>query len=69
MMRSMVIQMNDGQLQTLAQLQAFLDGTMAVDFAVAAEERYGFIGRTVRRFSYRRLSGCRRPWCCGFLSG
>ena len=51
MMQSMVIQMNDRQLQTLAQLQAFLDGTAAVDFAVAAAERYGFIGRTVRRFS------------------
>jgi hypothetical protein len=38
MMQSMVIQMNDRQLQTLAQLQAFLDGTTEVDFAVAAEE-------------------------------
>jgi hypothetical protein len=36
----------------LAQLQAFLDGTTAVDFALAPEERYGFIGRTVRRFTY-----------------
>jgi hypothetical protein len=50
-MQSMVIQMNDRQLQTLAQLQAFLDGTTEVDFAVCAEERYGFIGRTVHRFS------------------
>jgi hypothetical protein len=32
MMQSMVIQMNDRQLQTLSQLQAFLDGTAAVDF-------------------------------------
>jgi hypothetical protein len=55
MMQSMVIQMNDRQLQTLSHLQAFLDGTAAVDFAVAAEERYGFIGRTVRRFAYGRL--------------
>jgi hypothetical protein len=59
MMQSMVIQMNDRQLQTLAQLQAFLDGTAAVDFAVAAAERYGFIGRTVRRFSYGRLKRAR----------
>jgi hypothetical protein len=29
MMQSMVIQMNDRQLQTLAQLQAFLDGTVS----------------------------------------
>jgi hypothetical protein len=28
-MQSVVIQMNDRQLQTLAQLQAFLDGTAA----------------------------------------
>jgi hypothetical protein len=30
-MQSMVIQMNDRQLQTLAQLQAFLDGTTEAD--------------------------------------
>jgi len=55
MMRGMVIDMNDEQLHTLAQLRAFLDGTAAVDFAVAAEARYDFIARTVRRFGYGRL--------------
>src|SRR3989304_2809559 len=55
MMRGMVIDMNDEQLHTLAQLQAFLDGTAAVDFAVAAAVRYDFIARTVRRFDYGRL--------------
>ena len=55
MMRGMVIDMNDEQLHTLADLQAFLDGTMAVDFAVAAEARYDFIARTVRRFGYACL--------------
>ena len=55
MMRGMVIDMNDEQLHTLAELQAFLDGTVAVDFAVAADERYDFIARTVRRFGYGRL--------------
>src|ERR1035437_1398848 len=55
MMRSMVIDMNDNQLHTLAQIQAFLDGTVAVEFSVAAEERYGFIARTVRRLGYARL--------------
>ena len=55
MMRGMVIDMNDGQLNTLVQLQAFLDGTMAVDFAVAPDERYDFTARTLRRFGYRRL--------------
>ena len=54
-MRGMVIDMNDEQLHTLAELQAFLDGTVAVDFAVAADERYDFIARTVRRFGYGRL--------------
>ena len=55
MMRGMVIDMNDRQFNTLVQLQAFLDGTMAVDFAVAADERYDFIARTLQRFGYRRL--------------
>jgi hypothetical protein len=43
MMRGMVIDMNNEQLPTLAQLQAFLEGTMALDFSVAPEERYDFI--------------------------
>ena len=51
----MVIDMNDEQLYTLAELQAFLDGTVAVDFAVAAAARYDFIARTVQRFGYGRL--------------
>jgi transposase InsO family protein len=55
MMRGMVIDMNDEQLHTLAQLKAFLEGTLAVDFAVATDERYDFIARTVRRFGYGRL--------------
>src|SRR5271167_2180459 len=67
MMQRMVIHMNDGQLQTLAQLQAFLEGTTAVDFAVAAEERYGFIGRTVRRFGYRRLKRAQKAVVLRFL--
>jgi hypothetical protein len=48
----MVIDMNDKQLLTLAQLQSFLNGTVAVNFSVAAEERYDFIARTVCRFGY-----------------
>ena len=49
MIRGMVIDMNDQQLLTLAQLRAFVDGTVAVDFQVTGEERYGFIARTIRR--------------------
>jgi transposase InsO family protein len=66
-MQGMVIQMNDRQLQTLAQLQAFLDGTTAVDFTVTSEERYGFIGRTVRRFAYGRLKRAQKAVVLRFL--
>ena len=54
-MRGMVIDMDDEQLRTLADLQSFLAGTMAMDLTVAEDERYEFIARTVRRFGYRRL--------------
>lgn len=54
-MRGMVIEMNDEQLRTLADVRSFLDGTVAMDFTVASEERYEFIVRTVRRFGYGRL--------------
>jgi hypothetical protein len=63
----MVIQMNDQHFQTLAQLQAFIDGTTAIDFALAAEERYGFIGRTVRRFMYHRLKRVEKAVVLRFL--
>lgn len=66
-MQGMVIQMNDRQLQTLAQLQAFLDGTLAVDFSVAAAERYDFIARTVRRFAYGRLKRAQKAVVLRFL--
>lgn len=68
-MRSMVIQMNDQHLQTLAlaQLRVFLDGTTAVDFVLAAEERYGFIRRTVRRFTYRHLKRVAKAVVLRFL--
>ena len=52
----MVIDMNEKQLLTLAQLRSFL-GTVAIDFAVAPEERYAFIARTVRRFGYAVEAG------------
>ena len=51
----MVIDMNDEQLRTLADVQGFLDGTVAMDFTVAEDERYAFIARTVKRFGYGRL--------------
>ena len=68
MMRGMVIDMNDRQLLTLAQLRSFLNGTVALDFAVAAEERYAFIARTVRRFSYARLKRADKSVVLRFLA-
>jgi transposase InsO family protein len=67
MMRGMVIDMNDEQLHTLAELQAFLDGTVAVDFAVVAAARYDFIARTVRRFGYGRLKRADKAVVLRFL--
>ncbi len=67
MMRGMVIDMNDEQLDTLAQLRAFLDGTAAVDFAVAADARYDFIARTIRRFGYRHLKRADKSVVLRFL--
>ena len=67
MMEGMVIDMNDKQLLTMAQLQAFLNGTVAVDFTVASEERYEFIARTVCRFGYRRLRRTEKAVVLRFL--
>lgn len=67
MMRGMVIDMNDEQLSTLAQLQAFLDGTAPVVFSVVAAERYDFIARTLRRFDYARLKRAEKAVVLRFL--
>jgi transposase InsO family protein len=64
----MVIDMNDEQLKTLGDLQGFLDGTVAMDFAVAAEERYAFITRTVKRFGYGRLKRSDKAIVLRFLA-
>ena len=67
MMRGMVIDMNDEQLHTLAELQAFLDGTVAVDFVMADEARYACIARTVQRFGYGRLKRAEKGVVLRFL--
>lgn len=53
----MVIHMNDSQLTTLEQIQAFLKGTAAVVFTPPADDaaRYRFIASALSRFGYRRL--------------
>ena len=68
MMRGMVIDMNDAQLHTLDRLRAFLEGTLAVDFSVAANERYDFITRTLRRFGYARLRRADKSVVLRFLA-
>jgi transposase InsO family protein len=53
----MVIDMNETQLNTVAQVRAFLDGTLEVQFQSIGNDaqRYGFIGAVLSRFAYRRL--------------
>jgi transposase InsO family protein len=53
----MVIDMNDTQLTTVAQLGAFLNGTLTVEFRALDEDgkRYEFIAGVLKRLRYRRL--------------
>ena len=53
----MVIDMNDAKLTTLAQLEAFLDGSAVVDFGPAGDDlaRYAHITGVLARFGYRGL--------------
>jgi len=53
----MVIDMNETRLNTVAQLRAFLDGTVAVQFQPGSDDvqRYDFIATVLKRFAYRRL--------------
>ena len=67
MMRGMVIDMNDEQLHTLADLQAFLNGTVAMELTVSVDERYEFIARTVKRFGYGRLKRAEKAVVLRFL--
>ena len=54
----MVIDMNEQQLTTVAQLRAFLNGTQEVQFEPTGEDsqRYAFIAAAVKRLRYARLS-------------
>lgn len=56
------------RLQTLEQVQAFLDGTTAIDFApLARRAAYDFIGETIRRFRYPALPKADRGRGCRYL--
>ena len=63
----MVIDMDDEQLRTLADVRGFLEGTVAMEFTVAAEERYAFIARTVKRFGYGQLKRADKAVVLRFL--
>jgi len=54
---NMVIDMNETRLNTVAQLRAFLEGTLEVKFQPIRNdvERYGFIAAVLGRFTYRGL--------------
>jgi hypothetical protein len=46
----MAINMKEAKLQTLAQIKAFLDGTLEVAFRVPKEGCNPFVGRALKRF-------------------
>lgn len=53
----MVIDMNESRLNTVAQLRAFLEGTLEVEFCSlnSDAQRYAFISTLLRRFGYAGL--------------
>ena len=53
----MVIDMNESRLNTVAQLRAFLNGTLEVEFCPLSSDpqRYQFIGAVLTRFRYSQL--------------
>ena len=55
--QNMVIDMNETRLKTVAQLGAFLAGTIEVKFQPIRNdvERYGFIAAVLGRFAYPQL--------------
>jgi len=53
----MVIDMNETRLNTVAQLRAFLEGTLEVEFCALNNDtqRYEFIGTLLKRLRYAQL--------------
>jgi hypothetical protein len=65
--QGMVIYMNEQQLQTLEQLQAFLDGTTAIKWQLAPSERSACSSRTLHRFTYAHLKRAQKTVVLRFL--
>jgi hypothetical protein len=65
-MARMVIDMNETQLKTVAQLRAFLNGTPDVQFQSIGDDmkRYEFIAAVLKRLCYPRLGRADKAWCC-----
>jgi hypothetical protein len=60
----MVTYMNEQKIQNLDDVQAFLAGTMEVEFRIQDKDaRYAWIERTLRRFRYRSLGRVERQCC------
>ena len=52
----MIVNLHTQRLQSLAEVRAFLSGSLSLDFAVPArEDAYGWIESSLRQFRYRRL--------------
>ena len=66
---SMVIDMNEAQVRTLAQVRQVLAGTQAMEFQAAAadEGRYAWIEQVLRRFGYCQLGRADRGMVLAYL--
>lgn len=67
---AMVIDMNEAQMRTLAQVRQVLAGTKAMQFQVAAgyESRYAWIGLVLKRFQYSGLPRADRGAVLAYLA-
>jgi hypothetical protein len=66
----MVIDMNESQVRTLAQVREVLAGTAALAFTCAQHDhvqRYAWIGAVLKRFGYRRLPRADRGAVLAYL--
>lgn len=65
----MVIDMDESRLRTIAQIQAFLDGSDEIGFSPHAgdEERYAHISRVLKRFDYPRRKRSERGVLLAYL--
>ena len=65
----MVIDMDETQVRTLAQVRQILEGTQALQFRRPEDDagRYGWIAQVLKRFAYRGLRRAERGVVLGYL--